>query len=175
MGRSYLIECPKCGYKASVSGGEDSGLSFMVQTTACRDCRRLFDSVVRLRVADSGLRNYLDFQLSRWRRPEFEKPPAFEEVLNLLPPLGIKRFKWVVCESVARFRWRIAFTLGTIPANALVAARSWKRTRCHFVTGIEGPRGYAGIRFTGEKPSSSAACQWTWALLKSSIQMMFAL
>jgi len=95
MGRSYLIECPKCGYKAMVSGGEDSGFSFAVQTTACRDCRLLFDSVVRLRVADNGFRNYLNFQFARWQRLEFEKPPAFEEVLKLLPPQGIKRFKWV--------------------------------------------------------------------------------
>jgi hypothetical protein len=68
MGRSYLFECPKCGYQASVSGGADSGFELSVQTAACRDCRRLFDSVVRWRVPDAGLRIPSEFQRLRLRK-----------------------------------------------------------------------------------------------------------
>jgi len=96
MGRSYLFECSKCGYKAKVSGGQDSGFSFAVQTAACRDCRMLFDSVVRLRVPDAGIRNSSAFQTIRLRKSESEKPPTFESVLTFLPPVGVKKFKWVL-------------------------------------------------------------------------------
>src|SRR5436190_7813634 len=95
MGRSYLFECSKCGYKARVSGGSDSGLQFSVQTTACRDCRILFDSVVRVRTPDTGLKFLGDFQRLRLRKSEAETPPSFESMLNRLPPVGVKRFRWV--------------------------------------------------------------------------------
>jgi hypothetical protein len=54
MGRTYLFECPKCEYSARVSGREDRGFTVCVQTIVCRDCRRLYDAVVRLRVSASG-------------------------------------------------------------------------------------------------------------------------
>lgn len=95
MGRSYLFECPKCGYKAQVSGGADSGRDFAVQTTACRDCRIVFDSVVRLRVPDTGFKALPDFHRSRLRKAETETPPTFESVLNRLPLAGVRIFKWV--------------------------------------------------------------------------------
>jgi hypothetical protein len=95
MGRSYLFECSKCGYKAKVSGGLDSGFQFFVQTTACRDCRVIFDSVVRLRTPDTGLKFLGDFQRLRLRKTETEIPPTFESVLTQLPPVGVKRFNWV--------------------------------------------------------------------------------
>ena len=91
MGRSYLFECPKCCYKTEVSGGADNGLDFSVQTAACRDCRVVFDSVVRLRIPDNGFR--LDFQRMGLRKTDAEAPPSFESVLNHLPLLGMK-FKW---------------------------------------------------------------------------------
>ena len=91
MGRSYLFECSKCGYKASVSGGADDGFEFAVQTAVCRDCRSLFDSVVRLRIPDLGLRIPSEFQRLSPRKAE--APPTFESVLTRLPPTGIK-FKW---------------------------------------------------------------------------------
>jgi hypothetical protein len=93
MGRSYLFECPKCSYKAEVSGGLDSGLDFSVQTTACRDCRVVFDSVVRIRIPDTGLRFLSDFQRMRWRRAEAEAPPTFESAVNRLP-LADRKFQW---------------------------------------------------------------------------------
>jgi hypothetical protein len=94
MGRSYLFECSKCEYKAKVSGGADSGFQFFVQTAACRDCRTLFDSVVRLRIPDTGMKAASEFQRFRLRKSEPETVPTFEAVVNLLPPVGVKRFKW---------------------------------------------------------------------------------
>jgi len=93
MGRSYLFECPKCGYHATVSGGADAGFECGVQTAACRDCRSLFDAVVRLRVADTGLKVSAEFQRLRFRKTH-EAPPSFEVAINRLPPLGTK-IKWV--------------------------------------------------------------------------------
>ena len=95
MGRSYLFECSKCGYKASVSGGPDTGFEFCVQTAACRDCRILFDCIVRLRVPDTGLKIFSDFQRARLRKEEPEPLPAFEAALNRLPPASVGKFKWV--------------------------------------------------------------------------------
>ena len=95
MGRSYLFECAKCGYKVKVSGGPDRGLEFFVQTASCRDCRMLFDAVVRLKVPDTGLKP-LDFQQFQLRKSETEKPPAFEAVAARLPLVGVMRFKWVL-------------------------------------------------------------------------------
>jgi hypothetical protein len=93
MGRSYLYECPKCGYQATVSGSADTGFEFHVQTIACRDCRSLFDAVVRLRIADTGLKVPAEFQRLRLRKTQ-EPPPSFEAAINRLPPLGTK-MKWV--------------------------------------------------------------------------------
>lgn len=93
MGRSYLFECSKCGYKAHVSGGPDTGLQFAVQTAVCRDCRAVFDSVIRLKVPDFGLR--IPAELQRFgSSKKAEVPPAFEAVLKRLPPAGIDGFKW---------------------------------------------------------------------------------
>lgn len=94
MGRSYLFECEKCSYKAIVSGGADEGYEFHVQTTMCRDCRILFDAVVRLRVPDGGLKIPNELQRFRSRKSPHGTPPSFETVVNRLPPMGIKRFKW---------------------------------------------------------------------------------
>lgn len=94
MGRSYLFECAKCEYKAKVSGGPDNGFEVVVQTAACRDCRKLFDSVVRWRVPDTGLKIPSEFQRMRLRKKD-ETPPTLETALNRLLPVGIKRFKWV--------------------------------------------------------------------------------
>lgn len=95
MGRSYLFECPKCGYKATVSGGADAGFEFSVQTTACRDCRKLFDSVVRWRVPDRGLKIPTEFQRLRFRKSS-ETPPTMETALSRLPLVGVRKFKWAL-------------------------------------------------------------------------------
>ena len=51
MGKTYLYECPRCAYRAQVSGRADRGFGVCVETIACGDCKRLYDVVVRLRVA----------------------------------------------------------------------------------------------------------------------------
>jgi predicted RNA-binding Zn-ribbon protein involved in translation (DUF1610 family) len=99
MGRSYWFECPKCGYRARVSGRADRGLSFFVQTILCRDCKELYDSVTRLRVPDESAGWG---SLGGWQRTRFQNsqrslraPPAFQAALNRLPQTGVKRFKWL--------------------------------------------------------------------------------
>jgi len=54
MGRMYLFECSKCGYRARVAGGAAAGVQFAVQTIACLDCRELHDVVVRCRMASQS-------------------------------------------------------------------------------------------------------------------------
>jgi hypothetical protein len=50
MGRTYAFECSRCGYTAKVSGGEDRGYNSFVQTIVCRNCKQLYDAVVRARM-----------------------------------------------------------------------------------------------------------------------------
>lgn len=89
MGRSYLFECPKCTYKAIVSGGIDHGQDCTVQTVACRDCRKVFDVVIRLRVLISP----------KTSKPLLGKtpaaPPPFEEVASRLPLPKTRGFRWI--------------------------------------------------------------------------------
>ena len=49
MGKTYHYECPLCQYRAKVSGGADAGLHCQVQTVSCRDCRALYDVLIRVR------------------------------------------------------------------------------------------------------------------------------
>ena len=58
MGRTYLFECPKCQYRAKLSGGADSGIHCEVQTVVCRDCRELRDvfTKVRRRAGAAGIK-----------------------------------------------------------------------------------------------------------------------
>lgn len=100
MGRSYWFECVKCGYRARVSGREDRGAHFVVQTVLCADCRELYDAVTRLQVPD-GVAAERGLKGAGWRlarRPSAAKPisepPGFAAVLNRLPPKG-PRLEWV--------------------------------------------------------------------------------
>ena len=98
MGRSYWFECPKCGYRAKVSGQADRGLTCFVQTILCRDCLELYDAVTRLRVPDElmepvGLARGRRSKLSAQR--DLSAPPPFQSVLARLPRTGVKRFKWL--------------------------------------------------------------------------------
>src|SRR5712671_4253565 len=99
MGRSFWFECPRCGYRAKVSGRADRGFNFSVQTIFCRDCRELYDAVTRVRtpVQTLDLKNS-----SRLRPATFSatrngpgKPPSFQAMLNRLPATGEKRFRWL--------------------------------------------------------------------------------
>lgn len=49
MGKTYLHECDKCGYRCKVAGGRAEGRDLLVQTICCKDCRALYDVVVALR------------------------------------------------------------------------------------------------------------------------------
>ena len=96
MGRSYVFECPKCGYKARVSGRAERGPGFAVQTILCRDCKEIYDAVARLKipaepVASTGFNSFGFHKLP----PTPTAPPAFESVVNRLPPSGAKQFRWV--------------------------------------------------------------------------------
>jgi hypothetical protein len=100
MGRSYIYECPKCGYKARVSGRVDEGLHLLVQTILCKDCRELHDAVTRLRVPDdpARLRN-------TWRRLQpsgngatsanSKTPPRFDAAVNRLRYPGLRNLSWI--------------------------------------------------------------------------------
>ena len=116
MGRSYWFECPKCGYRARVSGRADEGRGFFVQTILCRDCRELYDAVTRVRVPDEKERWG---NLGSWRRAtplrvrlRFAAPPSFQAVLNRLPPRGAARYEW------------LAFNL-QCPVAAIHRVRGW--------------------------------------------------
>jgi hypothetical protein len=116
MGRSYWFECSKCGYRAKVSGRADQGLSFMVQTILCSDCKELYDAVTRLKVPDerSGLGTLSSIWKARFGKtlPRINTPPAFQAVLNRLPPKGAKRLKWLPFEI-------------RCPVSAVHRVRSW--------------------------------------------------
>ena len=101
MGRTYLFECSRCGYRAKASGREDQGFGFCVQTIACRDCKSLYDAVIRAKIPitletkiQDGLPGLPGFKSPNALRPS-ASPPAFQSVLNRLNFRGAKRFKWV--------------------------------------------------------------------------------
>lgn len=52
MGRVYLFTCPRCEYRAKVSGGADDGFHCATQTILCRDCNALHDAIVRMRATE---------------------------------------------------------------------------------------------------------------------------
>jgi len=99
MGRSYSFECTRCGFRAKVSGGADRGLNFFVQTILCRDCKELYDAVVRLRVPDEMREQRLWNGLCRPKSTRFHRPPAtapgFQAALNRLSYRGVRFFKWL--------------------------------------------------------------------------------
>ena len=122
MGRSYWFECPKCGYRANVSGRADRGLSFFIQTILCRDCRQLYDVVTRLRVPDelAGRGSLAGWQRGGFQNPQrgLSTPPAFQAALNRLTTTGVKRFKWLPFKIQC-------------PVSALHRVRSWNEPdRC---------------------------------------------
>ncbi len=102
MGRSYWFECPRCNYRAKVSGKPDRGIDFFTSTILCRDCRELFDAVTRLRwlvplrsrvVRISG--NFLLRPRALHQPQPPRTPPKFEAALNRLPAGSGDRFKWL--------------------------------------------------------------------------------
>jgi len=110
MGRTYLFECPKCGYRAKVAGGVERGLHFAVQTLLCHECRELHDAVISLKTVVPGLGNTPGEPLRFKARKAVRTPPTFLAALNRLPPEAKKRPKWVnfklACPVSARHRIR---------------------------------------------------------------------
>ncbi len=101
MGRSYWFECSRCGYRVSVSGRADRGVDFWVQTIHCRDCKTLYDAVVRLRLPDGFKSDWGKPLVQRKMRslrslvPVPAAPPTFQAALNRLPATNVKQFRWV--------------------------------------------------------------------------------
>ena len=79
------------------SGGADRGVIACVQTVLCRDCKALYDAVLRFKLPDgipppsaqAGFANSVQGRLAR------NLPPPMHLVLERLRYTGAKRFKWV--------------------------------------------------------------------------------
>lgn len=100
MGRSYWFECPRCSYRAKVSGRPDRGIDFFVTTILCRDCKQLYDAVTRMRWPEGTLRRLRanGFMLRSHLLQQSHAPrtaPKFEAALNRLPLKTPGRFKWI--------------------------------------------------------------------------------
>jgi hypothetical protein len=116
MGRTYLFECARCGYRATVAGGVERGLHLAVQTIHCLDCRELQDAVTELKVPATPA------NLQRWKLkptpfetgPSDEKPPTFAAALDYLVVGSGKRFRWVQFKTVC-------------PVSARHPIRAWKQ------------------------------------------------
>jgi hypothetical protein len=103
MGRTYLFDCSRCGYRAKVSGKADHGFTVCVQTVVCLDCKKLYDAVTRVK---RPIANRLELQtLSRgphsWKLSNHAAPsescPTFQSAVNRLAFTGGKRQRWVDC------------------------------------------------------------------------------
>lgn len=112
MGRNFLFECPRCGYRARVAGGESDGAWFVVRTIQCQDCGQLHDAVVKMRFPVPPLSGFKSLSGAR-RGMSPRIAPTFEAAVNRLPPTGVTRFRWVkfplACPVSARHRindWR---------------------------------------------------------------------
>jgi len=102
MGRSYIFECAKCGYRAKVSGRADRGVAFFVQSILCRDCKELYDAVVRVLAPDGAAQRIRRGQgmlrlpiAGADGRGRGGNAPTFEAMLKRMPFRGARRFKWV--------------------------------------------------------------------------------
>jgi hypothetical protein len=102
MGRSYWFECERCGYRARVSGRADRGLNLFVQTIVCRDCKQLYDAVIRLRVPPQdppeGLtRKPLGMRSAQSLQPlrAAKTPPSFQAAADRLLYTSNGRSRWV--------------------------------------------------------------------------------
>lgn len=92
MGRSYLFECGKCGYRAAVTGGRAEGRALKVQSIRCRDCRAVYDCVLALRsTINKPLQNPFT------ELPE-ELRPTVMQAINRLPAPGPTSWEWTQFE-----------------------------------------------------------------------------
>jgi transposase-like protein len=98
MGRTYLFECPQCGYRAHVSGGVDRGENIIVQTILCADCRELYDTVI-------------EFKPSRKKEKPPRVAPKFPLLMNRLPLRATR--EWLKFKTAC-------------PVSPLHRVRGWK-------------------------------------------------
>jgi hypothetical protein len=93
MGRTYLFECEKCGYRAKVAGGAAEGAELTVQTILCYQCRELIDAVVSVKVpwppavGDTTI-------AAKFKGKTKAVAPPFAAVVDRLPLLGRVRTRW---------------------------------------------------------------------------------
>ena len=96
MGRTYLFECSRCGYRTRVSGGADRGFHFAVQTIICRECKELYDAVTDLKVPVLPALSRWKLKASRLDAAKVPtRPPTFAAALNRLIFTGAKRYRWL--------------------------------------------------------------------------------
>lgn len=94
MGRTYLFECEKCGYRAQVAGGTAEGAEFTVRTILCYDCKELEDVVTALKMPLPSLLNLGTSLKPRLRAKATRTSPSLAVVLNRLPLTGRVRTRW---------------------------------------------------------------------------------
>jgi hypothetical protein len=98
MGKSYLFECARCGYRAKVAGRVDRGMDFAVRTILCRDCKELFDAVTRTRIAEAeGTPRRLSANLqlpAPAKAPRPARPPSFQLAFNRLRLNLVRDTRW---------------------------------------------------------------------------------
>jgi hypothetical protein len=108
MGRTYLFECEKCGYKAKVAGGATEGAEFTVQTILCYQCRELIDAVLTLKVPWPPAVGDATVGANIKGKTKAVAPP-FAAVVDRLPLAGRtrwQRFK-LACPVAANHRVRV--------------------------------------------------------------------
>ena len=94
MGKTYLFECEKCGYRAKVTGGFSEGNELRVQTIHCRDCRELHDCIIALRK---------DATPALWKRLDQAQEnlqPKLAAALNRLPDSSTDSTTWVTFDPL---------------------------------------------------------------------------
>jgi hypothetical protein len=120
MGRTYLFECSKCGYRAKVSGDADRGRHVAIQTILCADCKELYDAVI-------------EFKPSSHQESHPKTAPKFAALLNRLPPRGGRRWVKLKPACPTSFRHRIRFwkppdkcpRCGTFLESGAIPFRRW--------------------------------------------------
>jgi hypothetical protein len=108
MGRTYLYECVRCGYRAKAAGKEDRGQEFFVQSIVCTDCKEVYDAVVRVKMPQTPRPSLSIPQgraVRRGRRAATARiatsraagraAPKFEAMINRLPLRAALRYRWV--------------------------------------------------------------------------------
>ena len=115
MGKTYIFDCPRCGYRAKVSGGVDDGFGRIIQTIECCDCRQLHDVPIRVRATDAEVRA----QKNTLGKKPFTTiagggdPTLFSVMADKMLIAGLTQTKWSVLKPVC-------------PVSRLHRTRPWK-------------------------------------------------